>query len=50
MLKKQHILLGILFLGIFIKPMEKSYSKNMALGGVVSVAAVVVGIGGYHFF
>ena len=41
MLKKQHILLGVLFLGISIKPMEKSVlTKSLSVG-----AAVVVGIG-----
>ncbi len=46
MLKKQHILLGFLFLGMSVKPMEKSDSTNIALGvGVVAA----IGIGGFRF-
>ena len=51
MLKKQHLLLVLLFLGIFIKPMEKSDSNNMALAlGVGGVVATGIGLIGYRIY
>lgn len=51
MLKKQHILLGLLFLGMSVKPMEKSDSNNMALAlGVSGVVSTGIGLIWYRSY
>ncbi len=50
MLKKQHILLGALLLGMSIKPMEKSDSHNMALGVGGGVVATGIGLIGCRLY